>query len=254
MYHPNGMVRPSHRIKNLQAFLDRLDLPSDGPSPVALAYTLFLAAPLALILVTNLEDGGRFLWVIAALLLGVIGLIAGIEMKSRKRFANRKQRFPEAHELCAELNALHRDGTLEERLDPAVGDELDACAAAYVEIGQVLEQPEWRNAEGNRASARISVLNACDALMGDAMLIAASGIRAKGMRRDAFAKRMQNPQIKEPLMSSLGRVRRGLETLRSELGNHPASTPDSLYELESALSKLTEIRQAEEELHQSIRQ
>lgn len=245
------MSRPAHRIKNLQSFLDRLDLPNDGVSPLALTLALFVGAPLGLIFVSNLADGGPFIWIVFALLLSVAILVAGLQISQRRRLDKRQKQYPQAHELAHEFYQVHKDGSLEERLDPAVGDELDLCAAAYMEIGQLLDRPEWKSAEGSRASARTSVLSASDSLMGDAMLIGASGLRAKGMRRDAFAKRMQNPEVKTPLMESLGRVRHGLEALRSELGNTGA-TPGSLYELESALSKLNEIRQAEEELHQSL--
>jgi hypothetical protein len=156
--------------------------------------------------------------------------------------------------MIEEFQLLNREGSLEERLDPEVGDELDRCAREYAEIGRLLERPEWKDAEGHRLSAKTSVLNAVDALMGDALMIAATGLRSKGMRRDAHAKRLQKPEVRESMMESLARVRNGLRSLRSELGSHPISSQNSLDELELALSKLTEIRLAEEELHQSFRQ
>ena len=105
---------------------------------------------------------------------------------------------------------------------------------------------------GDQIGGQGAAKSTLSALFDDALVISLSGIRSKGQRRDAFAKRMADPSVKDPILDSLRDIQAKLECLKSEIGLASATTVnDASYT--QALDRIAEIRRAEEELRDTFR-
>lgn len=184
---------------------------------------------------------------------GIAVLLGFIESQNRRNrpFVNTSFDLG-AQTAIIELSELNQDGQLEERLEPEVGDLLNSCASKSLEITKTLDKPEWKASEPHRKEGREAASSANYALMGDALVIAMSAVRAKGARRDSFTKRMSDPKVKDPILNSLRQVFSNLELLKDELEGASFKSSEDSDDFRTALSKLQEIRQAEEELRATI--
>jgi hypothetical protein len=246
------MARPAYRIRNLQAFLARVE---SGWLTYSWGFFVFLfvGSPLGVVAFINLLNGGPLFWPALVAFAGLTAICARMEVKARQKLISLSSLSIEGRTALREFCSLNGDGSLEERLDADAAAMLDNCTALFQEIDSIFEQPNWRDAEGQRRVAKTSVKAALMSLIDDAFVIATTGLRSKGMRKDSFAKRMNDPAVREPMLESLDRVRAGIESLRTELGNSSLASTSPESDLETALAKLTEIRQAEEELREHHR-
>jgi CRP-like cAMP-binding protein len=192
-------------------------------------------------------------WV-AVLALGGLAIMLGVmETQTRRNRPFKDTSFDfSAQKAISELTVLDNEGQLEDRIDPEAGDLLNDCASKAIEITATLSKPEWVSEEAHRKEARAAASSANFALMGDATVIAMSAVRAKGARRDAFAKRMADPKVREQILGSLSQVATSLDQLKSELSGASFASNDDSDAFRSALSKLQEIKAAEEELRATI--
>jgi predicted secreted protein len=244
--------RPVHRLKQLQAFLDAYR--DEGTSAVMSFLIKAILVLMGLLFVG--ARSARFVlagWV-ALFALGAVAVLLGfIESQNRRNRPFLSTSFDlGARTAIIELSQLNTEGQLEERMDPEVGDLLNACAARSLEISETLAKTEWSSSESHRKEAKAAASEANHALMGDALVIAMSAVRAKGARRDAFAKRMADPKVKDQIMGSLSQVLGNLELLKNELSGAPFTSNEDSDAFRQALSKLQEIRTAEEELRATI--
>lgn len=159
---------------------------------------------------------------------------------------------PEANGALSEIRGFNDDSSLEERMDPEVGDHLDLCCATFLEAKGLLGEDVWQDVEGPRLDAKESANAALSALMDDAFVVALSGIRGKGHRRDVFAKRMGKENVKSPILASLAEINGQLDELKSEIASATVRRPQSGDSVRDAISRIAEIRKAEEELRDSI--
>jgi len=243
--------RPVHRLRHLQALLDSyLEPAGDRASNYGALFALLL---MAAVVVLSRGRLGPVSW-IALLALGALMIllgIMGVRRKADQPFRHTELDVP-ARRAIEELRRLSLESQLEDRMDAEAGDLVNNCAHASLAIGAILDQPEWNTNEPVRLEAKASAKSANFALMGDALVIAMSAIRAKGARRDAFAKRMSDPQLKGPIMDSLRHVLDNLELLRHELSGASFATEEDSDAFRTALARLEEIRKAEEELRATI--
>lgn len=245
------MARPAYRIRNLQALLDSLT-PGRPGLGAGLALGWFLGVPLGTIAVVNFFDSGPLMWLTAFASFATFGAAWLLVHLSKRNEKRRIEELGDAYRALEEFAQLNRESTLEARLDPEVGDVLDRCAKLYLELDRVLDQPQWSQAQGHKLSARASVKAALKSLIGDALVVGVTGLRSKGMRRDSFARQMADPVVRQPMMDDLSDIESGLISLRAELGSSNPTSAQVTHELETALSHLTEVRAAEEELHRSL--
>ena len=195
---------------------------------------------------------GAALWfaLISMFVVTMIVLFAG-SRKAGKRVAD--SNFDSAaNDAIGELADYNKKAQLEERTDSEVGDLLDACAKEFKEISTCLESDVWNTEESLRKEAKVAATQAQYALMGDALVLGMSGVRATGARRDAFSKRMSDPKIKEPLLNSIGQALKNLRVLRSEISDAANTDKENTDAFRTALARLEEIRKAEEELRTTI--
>ncbi len=244
------MARPVHRLRHLQAFLrhERDLLEQDNAHWLSWAFgatSFFIVAALVL---------SRFS-VLALIILAVLSpliflQIASIMAKHRESLGLGWS--SEGKQALGEIRGFNRDGTLEERTDVEIGDLLNSCCQIYREVRGLLKSDEWENAKGTKLEAKTAAESALGALFDDALVISLSGIRSKGQRRDAFAKRMADPSIKGPILESLEDIRGELERLKTEISLASVTTVDDA-PYTQALDRIAEIRRAEEELRDTFR-
>jgi hypothetical protein len=243
--------RPVHRLRHLQAFLDSYMEPAgDRASNYGALFALLL---MGVVVIFSRGRLGPVSW-IALFALGALMIllgIIGVRRKAEQPFRHTEFDVP-ARRSIDELRRLSLESQLEDRMDAEAGDLVDDCAQTSLEISAVLDQPEWNTNDPVRLEAKAFAKSANFALMGDALVIAMSAIRAKGARRDSFARRMSDPKIKVPILDSLRSVLHNLELLKSEVSGASFASSEDSDAFRTALSKLQEIRAAEEELRATI--
>lgn len=244
------MARPVHRLRHLQAFLrherDYLEQPNSHWLSWGFGATsIFIVAALVL---------SRFS-LMALFLLAVLSPLIFLQIVStisKHRESLGLGWSSEGQQALTEIRGFNRDGTLEERTDAEVGDLLNSCCQIYREVRGLLKSDEWENATGAKLEAKSAGEAALGALFDDALVISLSGIRSKGQRRDAFAKRMADPSVKGPILESLEDIRGELERLKAEISLASVTTVTDTHYTQ-ALDRIAEIRRAEEELRDTFR-
>lgn len=245
------MGRPVHRLRYLQAFL-WVGAPAtefEGFSATSLASCgMILGVGIAAMAVRTSLWGLMLL----AVALMIVALFSALKASRRQRVAGSAW-SPEAHRAIEELRSHDSDGSLDERVDLKVGERLNRCCELWSSTKGLLQSAEWNGAEGTRLEAKTVAEAALEALMDDALVMALGGVRGKGQRRDVFAKRMANAEVVSPILESLEAVEDEMRRLDSEVRATTSVFGSGEAPVRRAIDRLAEIRQAEEELRDSIR-
>lgn len=249
-YHEVEMRRPVYRLRHLQAFLDRQPDPTSTLGATVVSFIIAASAS-----IVALSIAAAMASVIGVMVMGAILLIAYMVLSTRFARAGAPaiaSWSPEANTALTEVRSFYADSSLEERMDPEVGDHLDLCCATFLQARALLGEENWQNVEGPRLDAKESANAALSALMDDAFVVSLAGIRGKGHRRDVFAKRMGKDNVKSPILASLAKIHGQLDELKGEIASATTRRPHSGDSVRDAISRIAEIRKAEEELRDSI--
>lgn len=237
-------------MRHLQAFLDRQPDPSNSNH----ASMIVSAIGIPLSAIALAMSAARFSIVgVVMMLILIMTVTTMLSLRLSKPLGPVIASWsPEANGALREVRSFNDDSSLEERMDPEVGDHLDLCCATFLEAKDLLGEDVWQEVEGPRLDAKESANAALSALMDDAFVVALSGIRGKGHRRDVFAKRMAKDNVKSPILAALAEINGQLDELKDEIESATAKRPQSGDSVRDAISRIAEIRKAEEELRDSI--
>lgn len=225
-------------VTNLATYLNAPRTTSTGVRWDLLAGAAVLALA-GLVVWSVAGRGSGFFFV---LLVFGVGAVSKTIEAVRTHFAALERRRFGFTEVHAETESLMRefvdDGSLAERLHPAVAEALDGCAAHAMAIRSTLAEPH------RMADIRMETLRAVEEEMQDALLQARAWLRPKGGKRKTFSERVAadpDPATARSLRSrgeKLGRLR---EDLSSALGEPKRG-------VERVLEDIREIKVAEREL------
>lgn len=152
------------------------------------------------------------------------------------------------------LARFAREGQLEQRSHPALIADLEGCALIRQQILGSLNSSEWRRLTQRPAWSEVRRLceESADSLFLDALWASRGAFRPLGGRRETFKRRCEDADFAAVALGGVRLARASLAQLLDEVSGDPFVSRGGLDSLERARVELAALRDAEEELRQTI--